>query len=387
MTTLRFNTHILTLDSPPIPRIGAAAQAYSGDKGPLIDLSQAVPSYLPPELLLEALSSAASDPACLGYGDIGGELTLRQAYAEDLMNTHGAVVSAEEVMITSGCNQAFVTAALAVASPGESVLLINPFYFNHESTLAMFGIRTALFDVDADNGFLPDIDALKAAITQDIRAVVIVTPNNPTGAVYPSSLIHQIAALCAFQGIWLIIDETYQDFLPESHGPAHSLFGNVSSDHVIGLSSFSKSYCIPGHRLGVVVASKSAIEQLTKVMDNLQICAPRAPQVALARCMAQLRNWRAENGVKINRQAENLKHVFEQLPNWHVQAIGAYFAYVRHPWPDKSSVSIAEFLAGQHGIVCLAGEFFGPSQQHFLRIAFANVDADALASLPRRLCL
>lgn len=385
MNPTPFNVHIETLDTPPIPRIHQAAQSYCGDKGPLIDLSQAVPGYPPPDQMLAALGAAAANPAYLGYGDIEGESVLRNAYAQDLEHTHGSVVAVEQIMITSGCNQAFVAAALTVASPGQSILLISPWYFNHESTLSMFGIHTEHFAVNATDGFLPDPESLKAALTSDTRAVVIVSPNNPTGAIYPPALINQIAALCMSQGIWLILDETYQDFLPDGNGPAHDLFSDVAKDHIIVLSSFSKSYCIPGHRLGVVVASVPAITQMTKVMDNLQICAPRAPQVALAECMVELRSWREENRIKINKRAIVLQSAMQKLPGWHIEAIGAYFAYIQHPWPNRSSVEVAENLAKENGIVTLPGEFFGPSQERFLRVAFANVESDVIATLPKRI--
>jgi len=381
----QFNSHIATLDAPPIPRIVQAAESYTGDKGPVIDLSQAVPGHPPPDVLLEALAAASSNIANLGYGDIEGEPALRQAYAEDLAYTHGSAVASEQVMITAGCNQAFVAAVLTVASPEQSILMVTPWYFNHSSTLAMFGIKTNAVAVDAANDFLPDVESLKAAITPGVQAIAIVSPNNPTGTIYPSKLIGEISNLCASQGIWFIVDETYQDFLPDDHGPAHDLFSNPVSEHVIVLSSFSKSYCIPGHRLGTVVASTSVIEQMTKVMDNVQICAPRAPQIALAKCMQALRPWREHNRVKINTRALTLKNAMQSLPNWNIEAMGAYFAYVRHPWSNLSSLQVAEYLAEEFGVITLPGEFFGPEQQAYLRVAFANVESDVIVSLPQRL--
>jgi len=380
-----FNPNIAKLDAPPIPRIQQAATSYRGEHGQVIDLSQAVPGYPPPDALLDALSVYAADRSCLGYGDIEGEPALRLAYAEDREHTHGGGVSPEKVMITSGCNQAFVTAALSVAGSGQSILLINPWYFNHESTLSMFGIHTVSFSVDASSGYLPDPIELIKAITPDVRAIAIVSPNNPTGAVYPAALIRSLFELCVSKGIWMILDETYQDFLPEAHGQAHDLFNEDFDNHLIVVSSFSKSYCIPGHRLGVVIAGQSTIEQMGKVMDNLQICAPRAPQAALAKCMSELKPWRASNRIEINQRAAALVSAMPTLPEWRIEAIGAYFAYVQHPWPEQSSLSVAERLARELGIVTLPGEFFGPEQSRYLRIAFANVVSDVLATVPRRL--
>lgn len=385
MSRPRFNPAITSLGAPPIPHVQKAARAYDGSRGPLIDLSQAVPGYAPPALLLDALCTKAGDPAWLGYGEIEGEPVLRAAYARDLELTHGSSLTADNVMITSGCNQAFVTAVLSIASAGESVMLINPWYFNHQSTLTMFGIHTTYVTVDASSHFLPEPEALVAALTPETRAIAIVSPNNPTGAVYPADLLRKLLQLCIAQDIWLILDETYQDFLPVNHGQAHDLFDEDFENHLIVISSFSKSYCIPGHRLGVVVAGTSIISQMIKIMDNLQICAPRAAQAALAKCMPELGIWRAGNREEINRRAATLVTVMDALPEWRIDAMGAYFAYVQHPWVDESSIAVAERLARDYGVVTLPGEFFGPGQERYLRVAFANVVSEVIVLLPDRL--
>lgn len=385
MTRGVFNRNILSLGVPPIPRIQRAARQYAGTHGKLIDLSQAVPGYPAPASLRQALADTAGDPAWLGYGPIEGESVLRQAYAADISTSHRGKLSPENVQITSGCNQAFVTAALSVASPGESILLVNPWYFNHQSTLAMFGIETSQVTVDANTGFLPDPDKVAAAIGPQVRALSIVSPNNPTGAVYPPELIRDLHSLCLSRGVWLILDETYQDFLPDGHGPAHDLFADGPADGLIALSSFSKSYCIPGHRLGAVLTDPVVIGQMAKIMDNLQICAPRAAQAALAQCMPALDDWRQSNRDEINLRAQALQQAMSEMPGWQIDAMGAYFAYVRHPWSQESSVAVAERLAHERGIVTLPGGFFGPGQEKHLRLAFANVTAQVISTLPRRL--
>lgn len=385
MSRQLFNSNITNLGAPPIPLVQRAARAYDKSLGPLIDLSQAVPDYPPPAFLLDALSTKAGDPAWLGYGDIEGEPVLRAAYARDLENTHGSRLTADNVMITAGCNQAFVAAVLSIAAPGESVMLIEPLYFNHQSTLSMLGIHTTHASVDASTGFLPDPAKLEAFLTPDVRALAIVSPNNPTGAAYPPELLHELFQLCVRRGIWMILDETYQDFLPDGHGRAHSLFNENFEEHLIVLSSFSKSYCIPGHRLGAAVAGSAILQQMVKVMDNLQICAPRAAQAALAKCMPELVAWREGNREEINRRAATLVTAMDSLPGWRIDAMGAYFAYVQHPWADTPSFDVAERLARELGVVTLPGEFFGAGQERYLRVAFANVVSDVIALLPERL--
>ncbi len=118
----------------------------------------------------------------------------------------------ENIHITSGCNQAFVCAAMTVAGPGNTVLMTEPFYFNHETTLAMMGIKTASCPARRKDGFCRISSAIEAAITPEVKALALVSPNNPTGAIYPPSLLEAIFKLCRDKGIWLILDETYRRF-------------------------------------------------------------------------------------------------------------------------------------------------------------------------------
>lgn len=363
-----------------------AAKGYDGRFGDLIDLSQAVPGYAPPAALLDRLSAAAGRPELLGYGNIEGEDLLRSAYAKDLAHTYEAAFDGAEVHITSGCNQAFVAAALTVAGPGEKLLLITPFYFNHETTLAMLGIGVEKVAARAENGFLPDPEDLAAAITPEVKALVCITPNNPTGAVYPQALMEQLFDLCAEKGLWLLVDETYRDFLPEDQALPHGLFQRPNwREHLIGLYSFSKSFCIPGHRLGAITADAGVVANVAKVMDNLQICAPRAAQVAVAEAMPELTDWRRSNRTEIARRRASLEAVIAGLPGWQIESIGAYFSYLRHPFEGTGSAEVAQRLAEAHGILCLPGAFFGAGQEAFLRLAFANAECADLEKLSERL--
>ncbi|OHV84886.1 aminotransferase [Rhizobium sp. LCM 4573] len=381
-----FNTLVEKLSPPPVPSVFAWGRAYDGSRGPLIDLSQAVPGYPAHPDMLHLLGEAASSTAFTGYGPIEGELSLRQAYAEHVSDVYGARVEAENIHITSGCNQAFVCAAMTVAGPGQTVLMTEPFYFNHETTLAMMGVKTRFAACRAENGFLPDLVDLEKAITGDVRALALVSPNNPTGAIYPPSLLEAIFKLCREKGIWLILDETYRDFMPEADRAPHGLLGLEGwEETLIGLYSFSKSFCIPGHRLGAITAGAKVIEQVAKIMDNLQICAPRAAQAAVAEALPLLGAWREENRQEIGRRAKALKAVMRAVPSWKIGAIGAYFAFVRHPFRGVGSVEVAEKLAKQAGIISIPGAYFGENQQDYLRFAFANADAATIARLEERL--
>nr|CAD6406580.1 pyridoxal phosphate-dependent aminotransferase [Rhizobium sp. Q54] len=381
-----FNPLVERLTPPPVPSVFAWGRSYDGSRGPLIDLSQAVPGYPPHPHMLSLLGEMASSSAYCGYGPIEGDSGLRSAYADHVSQVYGATLTPDNMHITSGCNEAFVSAIMAVAGPGQTVLMTNPFYFNHDTTLAMMGVKMRTVSCHPEDGFVPRVEAIAAAVTAEVRALALVSPNNPTGAVYPPDLLLRIFELCRDKDIWLILDETYRDFLPEAGRPPHGLFAQKGwQDRLIGLYSFSKSFCIPGHRLGAITAGPKVVEQVAKVMDNLQICAPRAAQAAVAKALPLLADWREENRREIVRRAEALKAVMATVPDWRVDAVGAYFAFVRHPFQSLESAAVAERLAKQAGILCIPGDYFGEGQQHYLRFAFANADVGTIMTLGDRL--
>lgn len=386
MTAAKSNSLVARLSAPPIPSVVAWGREYRGLKGPLIDLSQAVPGYPAHPEMLRLLGEAAGQQAMTGYGPIEGEPLLRESYAAHLAELYGADISAGNIHITAGCNQAFMCAAIALAGAGDTAALTNPFYFNHDTTLSMLGIGRRLVDCDPASGFLPDLRSAEAALAAGAKMLALVTPNNPTGAVYPPSLLHELFVLCRKHGAWLILDETYRDFLVEGYGRPHSLLSEPGwEDTLVLLYSFSKSFCIPGHRLGAITAGPKLIAEIAKVMDNMQICAPRSAQVAVAAALPVLADWRTGNRLEIARRADALKLAASGLAGWEIAAIGAYFAFVRHPFADQSSSEVAKRLAREAGVVCIPGAYFGEGQERYLRLAFANADVASIALLPERL--
>ncbi|WP_411905852.1 aminotransferase [Rhizobium mayense] len=386
MTAAKSNSLVARLSPPPIPSVVAWGREYKGSKGPLIDLSQAVPGYPAHPEMLRLLGETAAQQAMTGYGPIEGEPLLRQAYAAHVAELYGADISAGNIHITAGCNQAFMCTAIALAGAGDTVALTNPFYFNHDTTLSMLGIGRRLVECDPATGFLPDLGSAEAALAAGAKMLAVVTPNNPTGAVYPPQLLHELFSLCRKYGAWLVVDETYRDFLAEGYGRPHALLSEPGwEDMLVLLYSFSKSFCIPGHRLGAVTAGPGLIAEIAKVMDNMQICAPRSAQIAVASALPVLADWRAGNRLEIARRADALRSAFSGLVGWEIAAIGAYFAFVRHPFEGRSSSEVAEELARERGVVCIPGAYFGEGQERYLRLAFANADVTSIGLLPDRL--
>ena len=253
MSAASFNPAIKKLRDPPVSVVKDWKASYDGSRGDLIDMSQAVPGYSAHPSILEALSKAGGDVNSSKYGRCEGDDELRVVYANHISCIYGAPVPVqkEEVLITSGCNQAFTAAALLIAGHGDDILMPLPAYFNHDSTLDMLGIGVRFFKCHEENQMVPQIFDIEAAIGPNTKAISLVSPNNPCGTIYPTDLLDSVFKMCQQRKIWLILDETYRDFLPLHLDKPHDLFSKPGwQDNLIQLYSFSKSYCIPGHRLG-----------------------------------------------------------------------------------------------------------------------------------------
>jgi aspartate/methionine/tyrosine aminotransferase len=381
------NARVLAVDAPPIPEAQAWRAHYTGDAGPMLDLSQAVPSAPPPAALLAALGDAARNPDSSRYGPILGDSSLRAAHASETSRLYGSVIRDGEVAITAGCNQAFITTMMALAHAGDSVILPSPWYFNHRMMLDMLGIEVSVLETRAAEGFIPRVEDAEALIRPSTRALVLVTPNNPTGATYPPETIRAFAAFCRAHSIALVIDETYRDFLAPGLRP-HTLFSDKDwGETVISLYSFSKAYAIPGHRLGAIIAAERVMTELVKILDCIQICPARVAQGVVAEAIPELAEWREGQALELARRASALRQAFVGLEGWRLDSVGAYFAYAAHPFPHLRAVDVARRLTLEAGVLALPGSYFGTGQETHLRLAFANVGADALRLLAERLPL
>jgi aspartate/methionine/tyrosine aminotransferase len=382
---LPLSPRIRATGAPPIPAVRGWAARYQGGAGPVLDLTQAVPGYPPHPDLLARLAAAAGDAKAAGYGPIEGETALREALAADMVRAYGGRLDAADIAITAGGNLAFTLSMMTLAGSGEAVMLPAPWYFNHRMALEALGIPCRVLPCRAEDGFLPD-PALAASLMEGVRAIVLVTPNNPTGATYSPELIAQFAKLCWDRGAWLVLDETYRDFIPEAAGAPHGLFQDAAwRDHVVHLYSFSKAYCVPGHRIGAIAAGAGFQRELAKAIDTVQICPPRAAQIALASAVEGLRDWRAGNRAIMAARAEAFRAAMAPLNAWRIDALGTYFAYLRLPDGLADAEATAEMLAVERGLLGLPGSFFGPGQERHLRLAFANAEEAVIAAVPGRL--
>jgi aspartate/methionine/tyrosine aminotransferase len=384
---LTVNPLLAAVAPPPIPEAHGwiAGRQFPAEK-PLIDMAQAVPGYPPPKALTDHLASIIGEPASARYTDILGLAELRAALARDMAEFYGSAIEARDVSITAGCNQAYCLAIQALAQAGEEVILPLPYYFNHQMWLDMQGIAARHLPFRPERGGVPDPAEAEALIGPRTRAIVLVTPNNPTGAIYPPEVIREFFHLARRHGLALVVDETYRDFLP-ADGPPHGLFAEPDwRDTLVQLYSFSKVYCLTGYRTGSIIAGPDLTREIAKAMDTVAICAPRLGQLAAIYGISHLGPWRRQNTALMRRRLEALSRALARNDlGYRLVSAGAYFAYLAHPFADRPATQVARRLADEQNILALPGSMFGPGQEAFLRLAFANAEAEVMPALAERL--
>ncbi len=369
------------IDSP-ITQVGRWRQ--EAPDLPLIDVSQAAPTYPPARELRDHIADRAHSPDTAAYTDQQGIPELRRALARSLATDYDAPVAVEQIAVTAGCNQAFCLAMMALTEPGDEVLLPLPAYFNHDMWLRSQDVRPVYLEPGPD--MAPDPEDAAEAVTDATRAIVLVTPNNPTGTIYPPALIERFFDLARERGLALVIDETYREFRGAAD-PPHRLFQRSDwSSTLVHLYSFSKAYCLAGYRIGVMAADPRLLRETLKIADCVALCPSHIGQLAARFCLEHLDLWkRAYRRTICDRVAYAARRLRDAETGFEVVSSGGYFVYLRHPFADRSSIEVGRRLASDHGILCLAGSMFGPGQERYLRLAFANIDLPEIDELAARL--
>ncbi|MDJ0627200.1 MAG: aminotransferase [Rhodobacter sp.] len=384
---LPLNPDMAATAAPPVME----AQRWLASRRPggpdLINVSQAAPVAPPPEPLRQFMAEAVlTDPSVHLYGSDLGYSPLRDEIAAQWSGHYGGEISAAQVAITSGCNQAFTAAIATLARAGDEVILPTPWYFNHHMFLEMCGITSVPLPTGDD--LLPDPDQAAARITDKTRALVLVTPNNPGGVEYPADLVRAHYELAKSRGIALIVDETYRDFDARAGAP-HDLFADPDwPDTLIHLYSFSKAFRLTGHRVGAIIAHQNRLAEVEKYIDSVTICPNQLGQRAALWGLRNLGDWLAGERAEILDRRAAITQAVDALDGWRLRGCGAYFAFVEHPF-DLPSDQLARRLIRDQGILLLPGTMFvpetDPSGQRALRLAFANIDRAGIAALQDRL--
>jgi len=335
---------------------------------------------------MAALAPLLEDATVAKYSVDEGLPEVRQTIAAWYGRRYGAGPQAAEICLTVGASQAFWLAMLTLCRAGDEVIVPLPAYFDHPMALAAYGVVPRYLPYREGSGGFPDPALIAGAINARTRAILLVSPSNPTGAVLPPALLRELFSLAKSRNIALLLDETYNTFAPlESR---HDLFSIPAwGEHFVQIASFGKTFALTGYRAGALVASEAVIAAALKVQDSMVVCAPRLTQHAIAWGCDHLDSWVEANAATMQQRHDLFAATFSAGGNrFRLSASGAFFAWVRHPFVGQSGRQVARRLAQEENLICLPGEVFGPGLDGYLRLAFGNISAAAIPAAVQRFC-
>ena len=275
-TAPALSARALALPASPIRRLAPLALAARRAGRSVLHLNIGQPDIPTPAAMLARLASY--DRNNVAYGPSQGLPELVEA----LVRYHarlGLPVSAEEIFVTTGGSEALLFVFSAIADPGDDVLVFEPFYTNYSGFAGLVGVRTVPVTTSAADGYrLPEREAIEAALTPRTRAIVICSPNNPTGTVYHQGELERLAAICRRRGLYLVSDEVYRDFVYDglAHSSALELAG--LEDQVVVTDSLSKRVSLCGARVGWIVTRNRGLLDAVLRMGQARLCPPTLGQ-------------------------------------------------------------------------------------------------------------
>ena len=363
------------VQAPIVPVIGGLIRQSPGT----ISLGQGVVHYGPPQAAIDAVRGALTDASTHEYQDGAGLPALVARLAGKVRAENGIDVSSgSRIMVTAGANMAFMHAVFAITAPGDEIILNVPFYFNHEMAIQMAGCTAV--PVATDGGYQPRLDALRDAITARTRAIVTVSPNNPSGAVFGEEALRDINMLCRDRGIYHLADEVYEYFTYGSarHVSAGSFPG--AEAHTIAMYSLSKAYGFAGWRIGYVTYPEHLETAMAKSQDTILVCPPVASQVAAiaavdvgrAYCEPHVRALSATRDVVVAKLAALAPLV--SVP----AADGAFYVLLKVE-TALAPMLIAERLIRDHKVAVIPGPAFGMTDGCYFRVAYGALHEETVA--------
>ncbi|MGY3173705.1 arginine:pyruvate transaminase [Pseudomonas sp. TE12234] len=320
------------------------------------------------------------------YSEVRGRRGLRDSIARRHRRTSGQVVDAEHVVVLPGAQSAVYSVAQCLLDPGDEVIVAEPMYVTYEGVMGACGAKVLPVAVRPENGFRVDPADVAALITTRTRAILLNSPNNPSGASLPLMVWQELALLCIRHDLWLISDEVYSELLYEGeHISPASLPG--MAERTVTINSLSKSHAMSGWRVGWVIGPKPLNDHL----EHLSLCmlfgipefVQKAAQVALDEDLPEVALMREEYRQRRDLVCASLNH----CPGLRaVRPDGGMFVMIDVRQTGLSAQRFAERLLEGYGVSVLAGEAFGPSAAGHIRLGLV-VDQQKLADACRRITL
>ena len=342
----------------------------------VLQLGVGEPGFPPPPEVAGAVAAAVA-AGDTHYTDSRGLHRLREAIAADCERRRGTAVSPDRIVVTSGTSPALLMVASLLLDPGDELILPTPHYPCYPNMVAACGSRPVLVPTSPDDGYVIDVDRVRAAITPRTRGILLASPANPTGAVQPPEVVRGLAGL----GVPILSDEVYDGLLYDG-AVATSPLG--MTDRCFVFDGFSKRYAMTGFRLGYVIAPESAMRHLVSLQQNLFISASHFVQTrglsALEKGEPHRRMMVAEYDRRRRVLVEGVRRLGLAVP---VTPTGAFYVLADARHLGRDSLRLAFEILERTRVALGPGRDFGEIAEGFLRFSFAAAFDDITAALER----
>ncbi len=392
MATERLSRRVSAITESATLAVDARAKALKAAGEPVIGFGAGEPDFPTPPHVVEAAVEAARDVKNHRYTPAAGLPELKEAIAAKTLRDSKVEVSASQVLVTNGGKHAVYNTFEALLNPGDEVLLPAPYWTTYPEPIALAGGVLVVLPTDVESGFRVTVEQLEAARTDKTKALVFVSPSNPTGAVYPPEEVRAIGEWALKHGIWVITDEIYEH-LTFGDNVFTSILAEVPglADTCVILNGVAKTYAMTGWRVGWMIGPADLIKAATNLQShstsNVANVSQRAAIAALEgglECVEEMREAFARRAILIHGLLNDIPGVTCMVPQ------GAFYAFPSMEGlfgrnfggvtPTTTS-ELCEVILDQAKVALVPGEAF--DAPGYVRISFAVSDADIIEGIGR----
>jgi len=330
------------------------------------------PDFDTPEYIKKAAFEALT-AGKVHYTSNFGTMELRQVIADKLNRDNNVPYKASEILVTVGLSEAVFAVLATILNEGDEILVPDPVWLNYINVPNLLGAKAVTYGLNEENGFQMDLDEIRAKITDKTRAVVIITPNNPTGGVLEEDVLNELARIAVENDLMVISDEIYERLVYD--GARHISIASLPGmkERTFTMNGMSKAYAMDGWRLGYVAAPEEYVMAMNKFHQHNTTCAPAFVQAAAMAALTQ-------EGEEVNEMVRE----YQRRRDYAVKAIneiegiscqcpkGAFYIFINCKSLGMTSADLSAYLLENAKIAMVPGDVFGPGGEGYLRMSFAN---------------
>ena len=348
----------------------ALAMERAGEKVLHFEIGR--PDFDTPEYIKRAAEQALAEGK-VHYTSNFGLMELRQAIADKLKRENNVDYTASEVLVTVGLSEAVFAVLATILEEGDEILVPDPVWLNYINVPNLLGAKAVTYGLTEETGFQMNLEEVKAKITPKTRAIVIITPNNPTGGVLSEDVLKELAEIAVSNDLMVISDEVYERLVYD--GAKHISIASLPGmkERTFTMNGMSKAYAMDGWRLGYVAAPEEYILAMNKFHQHNTTCAPNFVQVAAIAALNEEGDEVKEMVKEYQRRRDYAVKAINEIPGLHCECPkGAFYIFINCKSLNMKSADLSAYLLEEAKIALVPGDVFGPGGEGYLRMSFAN---------------